>query len=97
MKIPEKLRIGGVDYAVKREERIISEEGRALVGQINYDQSLIRIEPAVQDAQGQCRTLLHEVLHGLEHHFKLDLEEDEIDSLANGLYMVVMDNPEIFQ
>jgi hypothetical protein len=97
MKIPDKVRIGGVDYSVEYVERLISGENTALCGQINYDMAVIKIEPNVQDEQGKCRTLLHEIMHGIEHHFKLSLSEDEIDNLANGMYMVIKDNPQMFR
>ena len=96
MKIPDKVRIGGVDYSIEYVERLISGDGKALLGQIEYDTAVIRLEPNAQDAQGKCRTLLHEIMHGIEHHFKLDLSEEEIDNLANGMYMVIKDNPDLF-
>ena len=97
MNIPDSVRIGGVDYSIVYKERIISGEGKALLGQIDFDNSRILIEPSVQSLQGQHQTLLHEIMHGIEHHFKMDLTEDEIDNLANGVYMVAADNPDIFK
>lgn len=96
MKIPDKVRIGGVDYSIRYEERLISDDGKALAGQIDYNKGIIRIEPKVQSIQGMCQTLLHEIMHGIEHHFKMDLTEDEIDNLASGMYMIIKDNPGIF-
>lgn len=96
MKIPNKVKIGGVIYTVLLEQRIMNSEHFALCGQIDYDMATIKIEPDVQDQQGKCRTFLHEIFHGIERHFKMDLTEEEIDNLANGLYMVIQDNPEIF-
>lgn len=54
---------------------------------------------AIKDAQTTCQTLLHEALHGICEHYKLDIKNDEdtIDKLANGLYMVIADNPEMFE
>lgn len=97
MKIPKKVRIGGIDYVVQYEERLISDDGKALAGQIDYSEDIIRLEPKVQSTQGMCQTLLHEIMHGIEHHFKMDLTEDEIDNLASGMYMVVQDNPDMFR
>ena len=97
MIIPKSVRIGGVDYAIEYVERLISSENTALCGLINYDMAVIKIEPNVQDEQGKCRTLLHEIMHGIERHFKLDLPEDTVDNLANGLYMVIRDNPDMFK
>ena len=97
MKIPEKIRIGGVVYDVKYEDRLNNGTNLAY-GHIDYDKALIRLAPNLQDYQGECLTFLHEILHGIAKHFGLKIESDEktIDALARGLYMVISDNPEIF-
>lgn len=99
MKIPDKVRIGGVDYTVIMEERIIDAEGRALRGQIDYNAAKIKLEPNVQDEQGKKQTLMHEIMHGIAKHFGLSIldDEDVIDKLATGMYMVISDNPDMFQ
>jgi predicted Zn-dependent protease with MMP-like domain len=99
MTIPDRIRIGGVEYAVKMEERIIDDNGRALCGQIDYNTAIIRLEPNIQDEQGKKHTLIHEIMHGIAKHFGLSINEDEdvIDKLATGMYMVIADNPEMFQ
>lgn len=97
MKIPEYVRIGGIKYEVKYEKRL--NNGTSLAyGHIDYDRAIIRLAPDLQSEQGECQTLLHEILHGISKHFELDIESDEytIDALARGLYMVIADNPEMF-
>lgn len=97
MKIPEKIRIAGVDHEVRYEERL--NNGTTLAyGHIDYDKALIRLAPNLQSEQGEQQTLLHEILHGIAKHFDLEIESDEdtIDKLARGLYMVIKDNPEMF-
>ncbi|MGN6710713.1 hypothetical protein [Anaerocolumna jejuensis] len=97
MKIPENVRIGGIKYEVKYEERL--NNGTSLAyGHIDYDRAIIRLASDLQSEQGECQTLLHEILHGISKHFELDIESDEntIDALARGLYMVIADNPEMF-
>jgi len=97
MKIPEKVKIGGTNYAVKYEDRLNTGSNMAY-GHIDYERALIRIEPNIQGEQGKFKTLLHEIIHGITHHFDLKLDEDEdtIDRLATGLHMVIVDNPDIF-
>jgi len=97
MKIPDKVRIGGVDYTVKYEERL-NNGSQLAYGHIDYDKALIRLASDLQSKQGECRTLLHEILHGIAHHFGLSIEDDEdtISKLAKGLYMVITDNPKLF-
>lgn len=98
MRIPERVRIGGVDYAVIHEERLNNGQNLAY-GRIDYDKAEIRLAEHLQSAQGECQTLLHEILHGIANHFGLAIneEEDSIDKLASGLYMVLKDNPEMFE
>ena len=98
MNIPETVKIGGIDYTIKYEERLNTGANLAY-GHIDYDKALIRLAPDLQSKQGECQTLLHEILHGISKYFDLKIEsdEDEIDSLAKGLYMVIIDNPDIFK
>lgn len=97
MTIPDKVRIAGKDYAIKYEERLNNGANMAY-GHIGYDNALIRLDPDAQEYQGECQTLLHEILHGICNHYKLAINDDEdtIDKLANGLYMVIADNPGMF-
>lgn len=97
MKIPNTVRIAGVDYTVEFHERMIGNDGNRIIGKINYTQATVKIDKFGQDYQNQCKTFFHEVMHGVAEHFKLDLDEDVIDSIANGFYMVIMDNPEMFK
>jgi len=98
MKIPDSVRIGGVVYAVRYEKRLNNGSNLAY-GHIDYDKALIRLASNLQSFQGECQTFLHEILHGIAKHFGLDVEDDEetIDKLARGLYMVIADNPDIFR
>ena len=93
MKIPDKVRIDGVDYEVIHKENLNNGE-RLLLGEIDYVQSEIRLKHG-QSNQYACVTLLHEILHGIAHHKKLDLgknEENIIDGFAFGIYQVLQDN-----
>lgn len=97
MTIPKKIRIAGVDYDIKFEERL-NNGVRLAYGHIDYDKATIRIDTDLSEQQGKCQTLLHEILHGIAKHFELEVEgdEDTIDKLAKGLYMVIADNPDMF-
>ena len=97
MRTPDKLRIGGVDYAVQYEERLNNGTNLAY-GHIDFHKALIRLAPDLQTEQGEKQTLLHEMLHGIAKHFELAVgdDEDTIDKLSKGLYMVIEDNPDMF-
>lgn len=96
MKIPNKVRIGGVDYEVKTESNV--RVGNDLVyGKIEYGDCVITLSDTDgQNHQHRCITLWHEILHGITEHACLDMpqndEEKIIDTLAKGIYQVLQDN-----
>ena len=57
VKIPERVRIGGVDYTIKYEERL-NNGSQLAYGRIDYDKAQIRLEPDLREEQGKCQTLL---------------------------------------
>lgn len=94
MKIPESVRIGGVEYAISYVENL--RHGNQLAyGQIDYDNC--KIELSATDGIGhqkRCQTLLHEILHGVQQHAGLEIENEEavIEMFAKGIYQVLQDN-----
>lgn len=94
MKIPESIRIGGVEYAVKLGDNL--RIGNNLCyGLIEYEKSEIWLSTTDKtEHQQRCITLLHEILHGIRNHAGLCIEneEDVVDMFAKGLYQVLQDN-----
>jgi hypothetical protein len=93
MKIPETIRIGGIDYDIKKVQNLNNRE-KLLRGNITYADSTIRIS-ASDGHQYQCVTLWHEMLHAISAHANLNLgknEEQIIDTFAYGIYQVLQDN-----
>jgi hypothetical protein len=94
MKIPDKIRIGGIDYKVEQTDGLI-DGVKVLDGQIDYGGSVIRLSARDNAHQAMCVTLLHEILHGIAHHANLDLGEAQekiVDVLAYGIYQILQDN-----
>ena len=95
MNIPEQIKIGGKVYKVEQTDRL--DMGSCnYSAEVDYMNLIIRICPS---AKGKMEAdFLHEMLHAI-HDFLGYLKQDEkqIDELANALYMVVQDNPEIFE
>ena len=96
MKIPEKIRIGGIEYQVTEVENL-REGYQLLYGQIDYGSAEIRLSKTDgENHQFRCVTLIHEILHGIADHANLDIKkattEQVIDTLAKGLYAVLQDN-----
>lgn len=95
MKIPNSIRIGGVDYEVKMVETLNDGE-RMLDGQIDYCNSLIELKLSERNHQVKCQTLWHEIVHGICYDRDLSIRSNEylIDALAKGIYQVLQDNAE---
>ncbi len=94
MKIPDSVRIGGVEYEVFDNQPSLNDGENLLYGQIDYRESIIRISDLCEGHQMKCITLMHEILHGIRNHAGLEVEneEDVVDMFARGMYQVLQDN-----
>lgn len=94
MKIPDSVRIGGVEYPVSIKDNIRHDNALAY-GHIDWDNCMIELSGTDGTAhEKRCMTLWHEILHGIAHHANLEIEDEEnvVDTLANGIYQVLQDN-----
>jgi hypothetical protein len=94
MKIPNSVRIGGVEYDVKFAE-IVRIGTELCYGSIDYPDTTILIsETDGGEHQHQCITLWHEILHGIFNHacLKVENEEEIVEVLSKGIYQVLQDN-----
>lgn len=94
MKIPESVRIAGVEYAV-REQAHLNDGKNLAYGVINFETSEILLTSTIPVShQRKCITLLHEILHGIREANGLEIveKEDVVDMFAKGLYQVLQDN-----
>ena len=94
MKIPKKIKIGGKTYKVE----ITSKMDLGIVNvsaEILYQDLIIRVSK--QAEQKMQADFLHEVVHGiLDHLGYKEHDEKKVDELAQSLYMVIQDNPQLF-
>lgn len=96
----EKVRIGAIDYSVFLSESIAQKND--LAGQICYPSLEIELDAGSQP-QRQYAILLHEIVHGILNHSKLnktlnekeELLEDVVEIVAHGMLGVIRDNPEL--
>lgn len=94
MKIPEKIRIGGIEYAIEYGENV--RVGNQLCyGAISYDKNVITLSSNDgAEHQRRCVTLWHEILHGIREHAGMEIENEEeiVEMFAKGIYQVLQDN-----
>jgi len=100
MNVPNKIKVGGYTYSVVFVEDLRNERDVKLLGQVLYapTKRISLHEDCKEDPKLLLDTLLHEILHSLYHHFDLAEQEEEekvITTIATGLVMVYVDNPEL--
>lgn len=98
MNIPNTVKIGWRNYIVKQVDTLRDDNGQPLIGEIKYDFSRINLNCEYPDDIRKV-TLLHEIIHGIfckAGHTDWRINEDLVDVIAEGLYEIILDNPEIF-
>lgn len=95
MKIPKKLKIGGVTYRVEQTKNLTL--GSATYsGEIDWAECVIRICPG--NPQKMKADFVHEMVHGILVRLGYtDHDEKKVDELGKALYMIFEDNPEMFE
>ena len=98
VRIPDAVRIGGVDYSIIHVPNL-RDGSRLLYGEISDQDCEIHL--SATDGMGherKCITLIHEILHGIANHAELEIADEErvITVLARGVYQVLKDNPAMF-
>ena len=91
------IRIGPIDYRVVKVERLMSDSGRHLSGQIDYMNCVIHVDPAMSERKLPV-TLWHEIVHGILGAADIDLgssEEEIVSILSSGIVQVLRDNPQL--
>ena len=95
MKIPKSVKVGGTTYRVKVTNNL--ELGsKNYSGEIRYASREIRIAKN-NNKEMLCATFLHELFHAIfDFHGHQQHDEKLIEELANALFMIIVDNPDIF-
>lgn len=64
-------------------------------GTASYGDQLIQFNSMLQLEEKQD-TILHEMIHCLDHIMQTNLEERQVHALASGIYAMIRDNPHFF-
>lgn len=90
MILPETVKIGPYTFKVIAHDDL-KDDGTKCWGTIKYADGNINIETGHSDEHTRV-TLLHEVLHGIDHAGEIGLKEKQIRRLAPALVAFLMDN-----
>ena len=94
MKIPESVRIAGVEYKVEIVPNLMN-GAIAAYGHIDYENSVIELSDTFgTEHQKRCQILWHEILHGIRENNGMEIENEEavVDMFSKGIYQVLQDN-----
>lgn len=89
----DKIKIGWKTYDIKKVQPDTSliHDPVTCYGQINSEDKVILLRDCNTKEEDEA-TLIHEVLHGIEHMYYIELGEDKVTRLAEALYTVLKDN-----
>ena len=99
MKIPNNIKIGWRDYTVEFIEERIDEDEELLDGEIDFSNHIIYINNDLLNEDEKIVTFLHEIIHGVfqsQGHSEWGSNEDLIEAVSEGLFLVMKDNPRVF-
>ena len=94
MKIPDSIRISGVEYKIVYTPHLNNGTNLAY-GHIDYENCLIELsETCGTSHEKRCLTLWHEILHGIRESNGMEIEKEEeiVEMFARGIYQVLQDN-----
>jgi len=93
MKIPDKIKIGGIDWKIEliKEATDDINDKASYMGRVLFKKHKILILNSYP-IERQFKTLLHEIIHVLDEDLKIGFEENDICRLEVGLYQVLKDN-----
>lgn len=92
MKIPKKIKIGGMVYTVHRNVERLS-FGDDAMGEIHYIANTIELSSQIYGTPREEQTLIHEIIHAILKEYGYD-EQDEgiVERLSSGIYALLQDN-----
>jgi len=99
MNIPEVLKIGWRKYTIQEDKEKRDSAGDCLNGEIDYSGHVIYLNNEYSNEQMKV-TLIHEILHGIfykQGHSEWCHNENLVNGLAEGLYELIIDNPNLFK
>lgn len=100
MQIPDRVRIGSIEYEVIEEnEKPILLNGNQCYACVDFEQSKIFLDTTLTSKQRLEQSFLHEISHALLYSRSLKEEaanEILVDEIAIALHQLIIDNPILF-
>lgn len=94
MKIPKRVKVGGITYKVKLINGV-DKADEFTVGAWRGKDGVIYIDKNVSKRM-QEHFFIHELMHALFFHCDIEQDEHKVSLLATALEMIIKDNPDLF-
>lgn len=96
--LPKFVRIGCFRYALSFKDRVENDQGRPLLGCIDYNKTTIEVSNLIRNNPQQVmETIWHEAIHGIIHnaHIREQVCDSEpaVQNLSQGVMRLIQDNP----
>ena len=91
MKIPEKVKVGGINYTIVLVDGLHNDNAEVCAGRHSPSTDTIELNSEYPHDR-MCEVLWHEILHAVEARLGIDLEEGMLCAISSHLYQVVKDN-----
>ena len=88
-----KIKIGYLYYKIIEVPYVDTDGASVLNGEVNHDKLHIQIRESIPNAKKR-EVILHEILHAIADNSTINLDEDQIETLAVGLSSFLIDNLE---
>ena len=95
MSIPSVIRILGINIPVSVSTPKRDKELDNKLAYADHCRSKIVLNDQYLETPEAPETLLHEVIHSLDHAMRLDFSEETVGRLSRGLWAVIQDNPQL--
>jgi hypothetical protein len=96
MIIPDKINIAGHEIKVEMKEFLKDDENKDLMGYAYLIEDRIELAKTcnggVMSMDNVSQIFLHEIIHQVCDKFEIDMNEDQVTTLASGLYHTIKDN-----
>lgn len=94
MKIPDKVKIGGLIYSVEEKENELR-DGAQFGSSCGNTQQIV-LEKSISK-QLKEMVFIHEIIHQIDFVYNIGLEHQKVYQLEAGLYAFIKDNPGVFE
>jgi len=95
MRIPKEIKYAGHTYKVRQPTIISPKEAKkkrvSYFGQVNFQKQVIKLRSSEPQTQKE-QSLMHELIHIVDHHNKGGLKEEQVEYLAKDLYAILKSN-----